>query len=274
MTTFGAFKKFTDDFEDQEKMMPALFIGHGSPMNAIEDNEFSRSWKKIGQSLPLPKAILCISAHWETRGSYVTMIKHPMTLHDFGGFPKALFEVEYPAPGDPVLAADVINITSSAIEPDMKRGLDHGSWSVLKPMYPKANIPVVQLSLNTLITPRQHYELGIQLRSFRQKGILILGSGNLVHNLGLLNWGMMDGGGFDWALEANDIIKSRIEESDIESLINYHTLGEAVSLAIPTPEHFLPMLYFAGVRGKNEKLRFFNDKAVGGSLTMTSVIIE
>lgn len=275
MTTLGSFKKVADKMEEQDERMPVLFIGHGSPMNAIEDNEFSRGWKKIADSLPRPKAILCISAHWETRGTFVTAMEKPRTIHDFGGFPKALFDVQYPAPGDPLLAKDTIkSVHSTIIEEDLRWGLDHGSWSVIKQMYPDASIPVVELSLDINKNADSHFALGSQLEPLRKKGILVIGSGNMVHNLGMVNWSMMDGGGYDWALEANEIFKNLILQNNTKNLIDYRSLGKSVNLAIPTPEHYLPMLYSLALKGEKEKITLFNDKAVGGSLTMTSVLIS
>jgi len=259
------------------KRMPVLFVGHGSPMNAIEDNEFSKSWENMGKTLPKPRAILCISAHWETKGTYITAMKNPKTIHDFGGFPRQLFEVEYPAPGDPELAAETKNkITKTEAGLDEKWGLDHGCWSVLRKMYPKADIPVVQLSLDYSKTPQFHYDLGKELSALRKKGVLIIGSGNIVHNLGMVAWDKMDnpGFGYDWAIEANEKTKKFILSGDHKSLINYDKLGKSFELAIPTNEHFLPLLYILALKEDGEKITFFNDKAVGGSLFMTSVLIN
>jgi 4,5-DOPA dioxygenase extradiol len=253
--------------------MPVLFVGHGSPMNAIEQNEFSRKWEKIGNTLPRPAAILCISAHWETRGTYVTAMDKPRTIHDFGGFPQELFDVEYPAPGSPELANDLVTgLPGSMIGPDQTWGLDHGAWSVIRKMYPNADIPVIQLSLDYERNPQAHYDLAKQLSGFRKKGILILGSGNIVHNLRMLDWQHPDAG-TSWALEANNLIMKLILENDHERLINYKNLGPAVQLAIPTHEHYLPLLYALALKEKDEEISFFNDKPVMGSLTMTSVWI-
>jgi 4,5-DOPA dioxygenase extradiol len=258
-----------------ELFMPALFVGHGSPMNAIEDNEFSQAWKKMAQEIPRPQAILCISAHWETTGSWVTGMATPRTIHDFGGFPQALFDVQYPAPGIPALAREITEIAADTpVEEDYRWGLDHGCWSVLKQMYPKADIPTIQLSLDVRKNAVQHYDLARLLTPLRRRGILVIGSGNIVHNLGRLDWGMIRGGGFDWAIEANDTLKELILSGNISSLCHYQGLGKAVNLSIPTPEHFLPLLYVLGIKGKGENVSFFNDKAVGGSLTMTSLLIN
>lgn len=258
---------------ENTETMPVLFAGHGSPMNAIEQNEFSLKWQEIGKALPHPKAIICISAHWETRGTYVTAMEKPQTIHDFGGFPQELFNVEYPAPGSPQLARE----TAGSLRPekvglDESWGLDHGAWSIIKNMYPKADIPVIQLSLNYEKSPQQHYTLAMQLSELRKKGILILGSGNMVHNLRRLDWNRPEGGS-DWAMEANDLFKKLIIRNDHQSLMAYKDLGNAVQLSIPTPEHYLPLLYALALKEKDEELSFFNDKAVMGSLTMTSVWI-
>jgi len=254
--------------------MPMLFVGHGSPMNAIEDNEFSKGWREVAKTLPRPNAILCISAHWETRGTLVTAMEKPRTIHDFGGFPQELFEVQYPAPGSPELAAEIkAIIRKTEVGLDEGWGLDHGSWSVLRRMYPSADVPVVQLSLDYARDPRYHYDLARELSPLRKKGILIIGSGNMVHNLRLIAWDKMNepGFGYDWAIEANEKMKKYILSSDHGSLIGYSSQGKDFQLAIPTPEHFLPLLYVLGLKGTDETFEFFNDKAVMGSLTMTSL---
>jgi 4,5-DOPA dioxygenase extradiol len=256
--------------------MPVLFVGHGSPMNAIEDNEFVHGWKEAVRSIPKPKAILCISAHWETSGTSVTAMTKPVTIHDFGGFPKELYKVQYPAPGNPGLAKEVKSIiTKTEVRLDEKWGLDHGCWSVLKHMYPAADIPVIQLSLDYSKPAEYHYMLAGELLSIRRKGILIIGSGNIVHNLRLVDWNNLEepGSGYDWAMEANEKMKKLILLNDHKSLIDYHSQGKAFDLAIPTPEHYLPLLYILALKQENDKVSFFNDKAVGGSLTMTSVMI-
>ena len=263
-------------FTKTEKM-PVLFLGHGSPMNAIEENEFVKGWRDIGSTLPRPNAILCISAHWETKGTFVTAMEKPKTIHDFGGFPQELFTVQYPAPGSPELAGDVKNtVKKTDVGLDEKWGLDHGCWSVVKHLYPKADIPVVQLSLDYYQLPQYHYELAKELAFLRTKGILIVGSGNIVHNLRMIAWDKMEvpGFGFDWALEANNKIKDHILNGDHKALINYLNQGDAFKMAIPTPEHYLPMLYAIALKEENEKVTFFNDKAVAGSLTMTSLKID
>jgi len=258
--------------------MPVLFAGHGSPMNAIEDNEFSRAWRDAAQALPKPKAILCISAHWETAGTQVTAMDEPRTIHDFGGFPQELFDVQYPAPGSTWLAQETKStVTKPNVGLDQSWGLDHGCWSVLRQMFPSADVPVVQLSLDYTKPPQYHYELGRELAPLRSQGVLIVGSGNLVHNLRRVQIHGMDFNdafGFDWAIEANEIFKKLILENKFEELCNYQSLGKAVQLAVPTPEHYLPMLYVIALKEQDESITFFNDKAVAGSLTMTSLVIK
>ncbi len=256
--------------------MPVLFVGHGSPMYVIEDNEFTQTWQKLGETVPTPTAIICISAHWETRGTQVTAMSMPQTIHDFGGFPRELYEIQYPAPGDPELAKEVINvIKGSTVQADQRWGLDHGSWSVLSRMYPTAEIPVIQMSLDYNKSPGEHYELAKELVSFRDKGVLIIGSGNMVHNLHKVAWDKPDSEdyGFDWALEANEIFKKLILENKHNELIDFKKLGNSVQLSVPTPDHFLPLLYTLALKNENEEISFFNDKAVMGSLTMTSLKI-
>jgi 4,5-DOPA dioxygenase extradiol len=256
--------------------MPVLFVGHGSPMYAIEENEFTQTWRQLGESIPTPKAILCISAHWETHGTKVTTMQHPQTIHDFGGFPRELYDVQYPAPGDPGLAKETIELLSGTkVMADEKWGLDHGAWSVIRRMYPSAKIPVIEMSLDYTKTPNEHYELAKDLGIFRDKGVLIIGSGNIVHNLRKVAWDKNPNEefGFDWAVEANDKIKNLISDNKHKELINYTLLGQEVQLAVPTPDHYIPLLYALALKDENEDLSFFNDKAVMGSLTMTSVRI-
>ncbi len=256
--------------------MPVLFLGHGSPMNAIEENEFVEGFRTIGKSISKPNAILCVSAHWETRGTFVTAMELPRTIHDFGGFPKALFDVQYPAQGSPELANETKSlITTTNVELDHKWGLDHGAWSVIKHLYPEADVPVIQMSLDYYQKPQYHYDLMKELSSLRKMGVLIIGSGNMVHNLRLVAWDNFDSDNFafDWALEASEKMKKYILNGDHKKLINYRCHGKAFELAIPTPEHYLPLLYVMALKEENEDVQLFNDKAVAGSLTMTSVKI-
>lgn len=268
------FNKMTDGFLNQNTpKMPLLFLGHGNPMNAIEENEFVQGFRAIAKNIPKPNAILCISAHWETKGTWVTAMQHPPTIHDFGGFPKALFDVQYPAPGSPPLAKETQKIiTRTHVELDEKWGLDHGAWSVIKHLYPNADIPVIQLSLDYYKTPREHYELAKDLNALRHKGVLIIGSGNMVHNLRMVAWDKLrEDYSFDWALEASLKMKQFILDNNHQELINFNSQGKAFELAIPTPEHYLPLLYVLGLKEEKEEITLFNDKAVGGSLTMTSL---
>lgn len=261
-------------FKSTQKL-PVLFVGHGSPMNAIENNEFTQCWSLIGKMLPKPNAIIVVSAHWLTHGTYVAATKHPETIHDFGGFPKPLYEVQYPAKGDPELAVTTSKlITSTIIELDDKWGLDHGTWSVLCNMYPDASIPVLQLSIDYNKPAKYHYDLAEQLVSLRKKGVLILGSGNMIHNLRMLDWNQIqkDDYGFDWARDLNTIFKQKIESFDFKSLIDYQQLSSSALLAIPTPDHYYPLLYAMALSDNSDDIVFFNDKMVGGSLNMTSVI--
>jgi 4,5-DOPA dioxygenase extradiol len=246
-------------------------------MNAIEDNVFSRKWAEIGSRLPRPRAILCISAHWETDGACLTAMAEPRTIHDFQAFPAELYEVRYPAPGSPELAEACRRlVTTAEVGLDREWGLDHGTWSVLCRMYPDADIPVVQLSLDRTRPGEFHYALARELAPLREEGFLILGSGNMVHNLGRM---MVKGNdfnapfGFDWALEANELFKRLLTGRHHAELADYRSLGSAARLAIPTNEHFLPLLYAAALRCEDEELSFFNDTPVAGSLTMTSFII-
>lgn len=268
--------KIAGQFVSTEKM-PVLFLGHGSPMNAIEENEFVTGWINIGKTLPKPTAILCVSAHWETRGTFVTAMEKPMTIHDFGGFPKPLFDVQYPAPGNPELAKETKSIiTKTTVGLDEKWGLDHGAWSVIKHLYPNADVPVIQMSLDYYQAPQYHYELAKELASLRKKGVLIIGSGNIVHNLGMVAWDKLnaDDFGYDWAIEAREKMKKYILDGNHMALINYESQGKAFNLAVPTPEHYLPLLYVLALKEENEKVSLFNDKTVGGSLSMTSLKIE
>lgn len=255
-------------------LMPALFIGHGSPMNAIEENQFSASWKALGKQLPLPKAIVCVSAHWETQGTRVTANPLPETIHDFGGFPQALFDARYPAPGDPQLAALIAQeLHDEGVKTDLSWGLDHGTWSVLLPMYPKANIPVLQISLDVRKSPAQHFALAQKLQWLRTKGVMVIGSGNIVHNLGMLNW-KNPNSAYDWATAFNTEIKTAITGRNIDLLTNYQKLGTAARNAVPTAEHYLPMLYIAAMAKESEKPIFFNEQPSMGSLYMTSFMLS
>jgi 4,5-DOPA dioxygenase extradiol len=253
----------------ETKLMPVLFIGHGSPMNAIEDNEFSRAWAQAAQDLPRPKAIVCVSAHWETRGTYVTAMEKPATIHDFYGFPRPLFEVEYPAPGAPGLAGRIGQVVElTTVQPDQSWGLDHGAWSVLARMYPQADIPVVQLSLDRTRDFAYHYRLAGQLAALRGEGVLILGSGNIVHNLRLLVW---QDTAYEWASEYDARVKEWILQGEHDPVIHYQRHGQAAMLAVNSGEHYLPLLYVLGLQQPGEPVSFFAEKLWGGSLSMRCV---
>jgi 4,5-DOPA dioxygenase extradiol len=274
MNSLGAFNRFTSDLNTSGEKMPVLFIGHGSPMNGIENNAFSQQWQNLGTSLEKPKAVLVISAHWLTSGTHVTAMDHPKTIHDFGGFPQELFDVQYPAPGDSRLASETKNlIQTTNVGLDHDWGLDHGAWTVVRHMYPQANIPVIQLSIDYTKPASYHYELAKELAALRKKGVLIIGSGNMVHNLRMIDWKNMntDNYGYDWAIEMHELFKTKISNGDHQALINYEQLSKSAKLAIPTPDHYYPLMYILGLQEKNEDPVFFNDKLVAGSLNMTSV---
>jgi 4,5-DOPA dioxygenase extradiol len=231
--------------------MPVLFLGHGSPMNAIEENQFVAGFRTVASTIRKPKAIVCISAHWETRGTFVTAMPMPRTIHDFGGFPQALYDVQYPAPGSPALAQQVKEtITTTEVGLDNHWGLDHGAWSVIKHLYPQADVPVLQLSIDYTKPPQHHYELAHQLSSLRRKGVLLIGSGNMVHNLGMVAWSKLnvDNYGYDWALEARQKMSEAIMDGNHQPLLQYASQGRAFQLAVPTPEHFVPLLYSLGLQ--------------------------
>jgi 4,5-DOPA dioxygenase extradiol len=272
---FGSFNQFTGNLPIRDYLMPVLFVGHGSPMNGIEDNEFSRTWSKLAQEIPMPAAVLVISAHWLTRGTQITGMDFPPTIHDFGGFPEQLYQVQYPAPGSPQLASETAAlIHSSVVGINHDWGLDHGAWTIVRHMYPLANIPVLQLSIDFTKDAAYHYQLAREIFSLRQKGVLIMGSGNMVHNLRMVAWDKLNGPafGYDWALGMNQTFKDLIAAGDHKQLMDYRNLGKEAQLAIPTPEHYLPLIYTLGLKGEKDEISFFNDKAVGGSLTMTSVL--
>ncbi|WP_254560498.1 4,5-DOPA-extradiol-dioxygenase [Dyadobacter diqingensis] len=268
-------KNITDEFKSSD-LMPVLFTGHGSPMNGIEENEFTDYWKKLGREIAKPTAVLCISAHWLTKGTKITAMNSPKTIHDFGGFPQALFNVQYPAPGNPELAKETAGlIKSTHVGLDHEWGLDHGTWSVVKQMYPDANIPVLQLSIDYGKPASYHYALAQELSALRKKGVLIIGSGNMVHNLRMIAWDKAQEPefGYDWVIELNTKFKELILNGNHDPLIHYEKLGTAAQYAIPTPDHYYPLLYSLGLQIKKDEVSIFNDKAVMGSLTMTSVRI-
>ncbi len=251
--------------------MPAVFVGHGSPMNAIEDTPIRREWASLGRSLPRPRSILCVSAHWETEGVAVTASDKPATIHDFGGFPRALHEMEYPAPGSVTLARRVAEVLKPELVVfDPHRGLDHGAWSVLAAMYPDADVPVVQLSLDMTRSGPEHLALGAKLAPLRDEGVLVLATGNIVHNLGFYDPGRREP--YDWAARFDAKVKALVTEEDFATLAEYDALGPDAELAIPAPEHYLPLLYVLGLKRKGDKIDLFNEK-VENAMSMTSVLI-
>ncbi len=256
--------------------MPVLFLGHGSPMNAIEENQFVQGFRKAASEIPKPNAILCISAHWYTAGTKVTAMDLPQTIHDFGGFPQALFDVQYPAPGNPGLAKETADLLAPVmVEEDHQWGLDHGAWSVIRHMYPDADIPVIQMSIDYTKPPQYHFDLAKRLEKLREKGVLIIGSGNIIHNLRLIDWRNINtvGAGWDWAIEAREKTNQWLLEGNFNAIVNYHQQGTSLQYAVPSPDHYLPLLYSLGLKQPSEDLSLFNDELIGGSLSMTSVKI-
>jgi 4,5-DOPA dioxygenase extradiol len=255
------------------KAIPAVFFGHGSPMNALERNRYSEAWRKIGESLPKPRAVLAVSAHWYTRGTLVTADEHPKTVHDFYGFPKALFDMQYPAPGDPKLAERVgAMLAPVQVRPDRTWGLDHGTWSVLVHVYPGADIPVLQLSIDATQPAQFHYDLGRKLAPLRDEGVLVAGFGNIVHNLQAMRR-TPDAAPFDWAARFEDAVRNALLGRDHEALVGWERLGEDARLSVPTPEHYLPLLYVAGAQRENEKASIAVDGIDLGSISMLSAVV-
>ncbi|KQN64471.1 MULTISPECIES: 4,5-DOPA dioxygenase extradiol [unclassified Erwinia] len=252
--------------------MPALFLGHGSPMNVLEENPYTECWRHLGETLPRPKAIIAVSAHWYTRGTAVTAMEKPRTIHDFGGFPQALFDTRYPAPGSPQLAQQIADALSPVIvHQDLEWGFDHGSWGVLIKMYPNADIPVVQLSVDATKPAAYHFELGRKLAALREQGIMIVASGNVVHNLRMVRWG--GGENYPWAESFNQYVRDNLAwegESEQHPLVNFMQ-HEGAALSNPTPEHYLPLLYVLGARAKGEAVSIPVDGIEMGSLSMLSV---
>lgn len=268
-------QNISDHFSNTAKM-PVLFLGHGSPMNAIEENQFVQGFRKAASEIPKPNAILCISAHWFTNGTKVTAMSMPRTIHDFGGFPQALFDVQYPAPGSPELARETAELLKPVfVEEDHSWGLDHGAWSVIRHMYPEADIPVIQMSIDYSKPPQYHFDLAQKLNKLREKGILIIGSGNIIHNLTLIDWRNINtvGAGWDWAVEAREKTNNWLLDGNFKNLIEYHNQGISLQYAVPTPDHYLPLIYTLGLKTTSDELSLFNDELIGGSLSMTSVRI-
>lgn len=255
--------------------MPALFIGHGNPMNAIQDNPFTRHLRQLGQRLERPKAVLVVSAHWLTRGgSFVSVNPKPATIHDFGGFPEELHRVQYPAPGAPEQARETVaNVRSIQVHEDHEMGLDHGAWSVLRHIFPDADVPVFQLSIDWDRSPAEHYALAQELRALRDKGILLLGSGNVVHNLGRVNWSAPEAPAYDWAVEFDRFVAEHVASGDHQALVDYQRLGAVARLAHPSNDHYLPLLYSVGVRHPGEEARDIHTGLDMGSISMRSFLL-
>lgn len=254
--------------------MPLLFVGHGNPMYAISENKYKAAWEAMGKTLPRPKAVLCISAHWLTNGTSVAVTAQPKTIHDFGGFPQELFNVQYPAPGAPDYAKMAASaIQSVKVHEDVEWGLDHGAWSVLRNMYPNADVPVFQMSIDYGKSPRYHFNLAKELAVLRNKGVLIISSGNVVHNLGMIQW---DGNSqpYDWAIEFDELVKKSIVDDHPDPLIEYQKLGKIATMAHPTNDHYLPLMYTLGLRDAKDQFSFFNDTLDMGSLSMRSVLFS
>ncbi len=255
-------------------LMPAIFFGHGNPMNALSKNAYTGGWAYIGKSIPRPRAVLAVSAHWYIPACAVTANSAPRTIHDFGGFPKELYEVNYPAPGSPELARRVKNLLSPiSVRLDETRGLDHGTWSVLTHVFPNADVPVVQLGIDEMQPPVFHYEMGKRLAVLREEGVLVIGSGNLVHNLHSYAWGVEGVQAFDWAVRFEQQVRDLLLKGDDAQVVAYDRLGVDAMLSVPTPEHYLPLLYVLGLRKKNERISFPVEGVDGGSVSMLAVQI-
>jgi len=257
------------------KSMPAIFVGHGNPMNIVRRNRWTEGWTILGAAIPRPRAILAVSAHWYVPATMVTAMPHPRTIHDFGGFPQELYKIRYPAPGDRAIALRVQDLLSSIpAELDETWGLDHGTWSVLYHMFPKADIPVVQLSINLTQPPSFHYKIGRLLAPLRDEGVLLLGSGNLVHNLNAYNWDRPDAEIFDWASRFEEKVRGLLETGKDSQLIDYARLGPEAKLSVPTPDHYLPLLYVLGTRSEGQSASFPIEGFDGGSMSMLAVKIS
>ena len=260
-----------DDGGEGAELMPAFFIGHGRPLNAIEDNRFTRGWTDAMKDVPPPQAILCISAHWRTRGTYVTAMSRPRTIHDHGDASRELNLVRYGAPGSPALASRIAGaVRATSVVPVDGWGLDHGAWTILRHTFPSVDVPVLQLSIDARRPATWHYELGRELLHLRRRGVLVIGSGNLVHNPREADL-LLSFDGFDWAIEADEILKAKIRAADHGALCEYETLGRAVRLAIPAPDHYVPLLYVLGMQTPEDRVTIFNDALAYGGVTMTSV---
>jgi 4,5-DOPA dioxygenase extradiol len=253
-------------------LMPAIFFGHGNPLNALQQNDYTKAWRAIGKTIPRPKAVLTVSAHWYLPGTFITAMPAPRTIHDFGGFPRELYEVQYPAPGDPNLAQRVKRLLEPvSVGLDLSWGLDHGTWSVLCHVFPEADVPVVQLSINETQPPEFHHEIGKRLATLRDEGILVIGSGNLVHNLHTYAWGRHEVGPFDWAVSFEKLAREFMLKGDDAPLVDYESLGRDAMLSVPTPDHYLPLLYVIASRRPGEQVKFPVEGFDGGSISMLTV---
>lgn len=254
--------------------MPAIFFGHGNPMNALQQNDWTAAWANIATTIPRPRAVLCISAHWYLPATFISDTTAPRTIHDFGGFPRELYQVQYPAPGHPELANRILRLLDQQrIQIDNSWGLDHGTWSVFRHVYPEAGVPIVQLSIDETKPPQFHFELGRSLQPLRDEGVLIAGSGNLVHNLHTYAWGRHAPEPFDWAVRFETLAKELLVAGDFDPLINYESLGRDAVMSIPTPDHYLPLLYVIGARRKDDAVSFPVEGVDGGSVSMLAVRI-
>ena len=267
-------EQISSKFSNSPKM-PVMFIGHGHPMNAIFDNSFTRKLSTIASEIQKPNAIMVVSAHWETRGTYVSVNPFPKTIYDFGGFDDRLFQIKYEPKGSPELAKELIELANPyQIIPDAQMGLDHGTWTVLRHIYPKADIPVFQLSIDFTKGPEYHYELVAALKKIREKGVLIVGSGNIVHNLGNLDWQNIDAKAFDWAIEFDELVKQKLNQSDFKSLVHYQQFGKLAQMAIPSNDHYLPMIYALGLADKGEQVKYLYEGIQYGSISMRCFMIS
>ena len=255
-------------------LMPAIFFGHGNPLNALQQNDYTEAWTAVGKTISRPKAVLSVSAHWYLPGTFVTAMPSPRTIHDFGGFPRELYEVQYPAPGDPNLAQRIKKLLDPIpVGLDLSWGLDHGTWSVLRHVFPEADVPVVQLSIEETQPPAFHYEIGKRLATLRDEGILVIGSGNLVHNLHTYAWGQHEVEPFDWAVSFEKLTRELMLKGDDAPLVDYESLGRDAMLSVPTPDHYLPLLYVIGLRRRGEQVSFPVEGFDGGSISMLTVQI-
>ena len=275
MTTLKDLSSWGATLQSSQRI-PALFLGHGNPMNAIEENQFVQGFRDIAKTLPEIQAILVVSAHWLTKGTAVTAMVQPRTIHDFGGFPQALFEQQYPAPGSPELAKEIIQmISATAVHEDHEWGLDHGTWTVLKHLYPAANIPVVQFSIDVQLSLAAHFQLAKELNALRSKGVLIIGSGNIVHNLRAVDFRRINdvGFGYDWAQESRKYVNDQILSRNFSALSSLEKAPKALQMAVPTTDHYIPLLYTLGLAENTDEIVLFNDELLAGSLSMTSLKI-